>query len=56
MVTKPKPKAELKGLVYSETPKEDLMDPREKSLPFYQRTVPLAIIAGVMVLALNAMF
>ncbi|WP_226345280.1 sodium:solute symporter family protein [Agilicoccus flavus] len=53
MVTKPKPREQLKGLVYSETPKEDLVDPHEAALPVYQRTIPLAIAAGVLVLALN---
>ena len=33
LVTTPKPASELKGLVYSETPKEDLVDPEEATLP-----------------------
>jgi SSS family solute:Na+ symporter len=53
MVTEPKPVSELKGLVYSETPKEDLVDPDEAARPWYQRTIPLAVIAGGMVLILN---
>ena len=56
MVTKPKPASELKGLVYSETPKEDLVDPHEAGRPFYQRTVPLAGIALVLVVVLNFAF
>ncbi len=56
MVTKPKPASELKGLVYSETPKEDLVDPEEAGRPWFQRTIPLAIIAGVLVLILNFSF
>ncbi len=56
LVTKPKPASELKGLVYSETPKEDLVDPDEAARPWYQRTIPLAIIAGVLVLILNFAF
>ncbi len=56
MVTEPKPVAELKGLVYSETPKEDLVDPDEAGRPWYQRTLPLAAIAAVMVLILNFAF
>ncbi|SDP67995.1 solute:Na+ symporter, SSS family [Pedococcus dokdonensis] len=56
MATQPKPASELKGLVYSETPKEDLVDPEEASLPWYQRTIPLAGIALVMVLVLNFAF
>jgi solute:Na+ symporter, SSS family len=56
MVTKPKPASELKGLVYSETPKEDLVDPEEAGLPWFQRTMPLAGIALLMVLVLNFAF
>ena len=56
LVTKPKPAAELKGLVYSETPREDLVDAREASYPWYRRTLPLAGVALVMVIALNAAF
>ena len=41
MVTEPKPASELKGLVYSETPREDRTDPNEASYPWYRRTVPL---------------
>ena len=49
-------RSELKGLVYSETPREDLVDPEEATLPWYQRTLPLAGIALVMVLVLNFAF
>jgi SSS family solute:Na+ symporter len=56
LVTKPKPVEELKGLVYSETPREDLVDPDEASLPWYRRTLPLAGIALVMVIILNVIF
>jgi SSS family solute:Na+ symporter len=56
LVTKPKPASELKGLVYSETPKEDLVDPHEATMPWYRRTVPLAGIALVMVIILNVAF
>jgi SSS family solute:Na+ symporter len=56
MVTEPKPASELKGLVYSETPREDRTDPNEASYPWYRRTVPLASIALVMVIILNALF
>lgn len=56
LVTEPKPASELKGLVYSETPKEDLVDPDEAARPWFQRTIPLAIIAGVLVLILNFLF
>ncbi|MDT0186372.1 sodium:solute symporter family protein [Microbacterium sp. ARD31] len=56
LVTKPKPASELKGLVYSETPKEDLVDPDEASYPWYRRTIPLAGIALALVVALNFAF
>src|SRR6476661_67969 len=56
LVTKPKPASELKGLVYSETPREDLVDAHEASYPWYRRTLPLAGVALVMVIALNAAF
>ena len=56
MVTQPKPVSELKGLVYSETPREDLVDPDEASQPWYQRTMPLAGIALVLVIILNVAF
>ncbi|MFC7495249.1 MULTISPECIES: sodium:solute symporter family protein [unclassified Nocardioides] len=56
LVTKPKPAEELRGLVYSETPKEDLVDPAEASRPWYQRTLPLAGVALVMVIILNVIF
>lgn len=56
LVTRPKPYSELKGLVYSETPREDLVDPHEASYPWYRRTLPLAGIALAMVIVLNAAF
>ena len=56
MVTKPKPAEELRGLVYSETPKEMRTDPNEHTYPWYRRTIPLAALAGVMVIVLNVMF
>jgi SSS family solute:Na+ symporter len=56
MVTRPKPVEELKGLVYSETPREDLVDADEATYPWYRRTIPLAGIALVMVIILNALF
>lgn len=56
LVTEPRPASELKGLVYSETPKEDLVDADEASLPWYQRTLPLAGIALAMVVVLNVIF
>jgi SSS family solute:Na+ symporter len=56
MVTKPKEASELRGLVYSETPKGDLVDPDEAARPWYQRTLPLAGIALVLVIILNLIF
>ena len=56
LATQPKPVAELRGLVYSETPREDLVDPEEASHPWYQRTMPLAGIALVLVIILNVSF
>lgn len=56
LVTTPRPVADLKGLVYSETPKADLVDPEAKGLPFYRRPVPMAGIALVLVIALNVAF
>jgi solute:Na+ symporter, SSS family len=56
LVTKPKPVEELRGLVYSETPREDLVDPNEASMPWYRRTLPLAGLSLAMVIVLNVIF
>ncbi|WP_221209046.1 sodium:solute symporter family protein [Nocardioides albus] len=56
LVTKPKPEGSLKGLVYSETPKEDLVDAENAGRPWYARPVPLAGVALVMVIILNVIF
>jgi SSS family solute:Na+ symporter len=56
LVTAPKPVEELVGLVYSETPREDLVDEHEASYPWYRRTIPLAGVALVMVIILNIAF
>lgn len=56
LVTAPKPEGSLKGLVYSETPREDLVDPEDAGRPWWQRPVPLAGLALVMVTILNAIF
>ncbi|QIG45434.1 sodium:solute symporter family protein [Nocardioides anomalus] len=56
LVTRPKPVEELKGLVYSETPREDLVDADEATYPWYRRTIPLASIALVLVIILNVAF
>jgi SSS family solute:Na+ symporter len=55
-VTKPKPESELRGLVYSLTPKEDRHDPSESRLPWYQKPTRLAAISAVMVIVLNIIF
>ena len=54
--TVPKPAEQLVGLVRSETPRGHLVDPDEAALPFWRRPVPMAGIAGVLVLALNVIF
>ena len=54
-VTEPKPVAELAGLVYSETPKEQRTDP-ESRLPWYRSPTKLAGISLAMVIALNIIF
>jgi SSS family solute:Na+ symporter len=56
LMTKPKTSQELKGLVYSETPREDLVDPGEASLPWWRRTIPLAGVALALVVILNFAF
>ncbi|GAB2757800.1 sodium:solute symporter family protein [Terrabacter koreensis] len=56
LVTQPKPVSELRGLVYSETPKKDLVDPMEHRLPWFRRTLPLAGISLVLVTILNFLF
>lgn len=56
LMTKPKPAEQLVGLVYSETPRESLVDPHEASQPFLTRTVPLAGLALALVIALNIIF
>ena len=54
--TPAKTSAQLRGFVYSETPKEDRTDPHLHELPLLRRPVPLAIIAGVAVVTLNIIF
>ncbi len=56
LMTTPKPPEQLRGLVYSETPKEDLVDADEASYPWFRRTLPLAGVAAVLVIALNSIF
>ncbi len=56
LATEPKPAEQLRGLVYSETPKDERTDPDEASYPWYRRTVPLAGVALAMVVVLNVIF
>jgi solute:Na+ symporter, SSS family len=54
MMTKPKPESELRGLVYSLTPKEDLLDDHE---PHWWLSPPkLAGVSLVLVIILNVVF
>jgi SSS family solute:Na+ symporter len=55
-VTRPRPAAELAGLVYSETPKEVRTDPEAHRLPWYRSPTKLAGISLVMVIILNVIF
>ncbi|MCA1981741.1 sodium:solute symporter family protein [Nocardioides nematodiphilus] len=56
LVTRPKPDSELVGLVYSETPKESLVDADAAGYPWFRRPVPLAGCALVIVIVLNVIF
>jgi len=56
LVTRPKPVVELKGLVYSETPKSDLVDKDATGFPWWRRPVPLAGVGLVLVIVLNIVF
>ena len=51
LVTKPRPDAELTGLVYSLTEK-----PQEGHLPWYRRPAALAVVVGVLTILLNIIF
>ncbi|WP_256277407.1 MULTISPECIES: sodium:solute symporter family protein [Actinomyces] len=56
LATKPKPDSELKGFVYALTPKSERTDPHLHELPWFRRPIPLGIIAGALVIALNSIF
>ena len=56
MVTAPKPESELRGLVYSLTPKADFHDANEGHLAWWQQPTKLAAVSGVLVIALNIIF
>ena len=56
LVTAPKPEKELKGLVWSLTPKEDFHDENEEELSWYQHPTKLAGIALGLIVVLNILF
>jgi solute:Na+ symporter, SSS family len=51
LATAPRPEAELKGLVYSLTPR-----PREEGVPLYRQPGPLAIVVLLATIVLNIIF
>jgi SSS family solute:Na+ symporter len=51
MVTAPRPEAELKGLVYSLTPR-----PRDEGVPLFRQPGPLAIVVLLATIVLNIIF
>jgi SSS family solute:Na+ symporter len=56
MVTSPKPESELRGLVYSLTPRADFHDENEGVLAWYQQPTKLAGVGFVLVIILNIVF
>jgi SSS family solute:Na+ symporter len=56
MVTRPKPESELRGLVYSLTPRKDFHDANEDALSWYQKPTQLAAVGAVLVIILNILF
>jgi SSS family solute:Na+ symporter len=56
LATRPKPEKELRGLVYSLTPKADFHDEDEGTKPWWMRPHPLAAVSLAMVVALNIIF
>jgi SSS family solute:Na+ symporter len=56
LVTAPKPDNELRGLVWSLTPKEDFHDENEAELAWYQQPTKLAGIALGFIIVLNIIF
>jgi solute:Na+ symporter, SSS family len=55
-VTRPRAESELRGLVYSLTPKQDFHDPGERALAWYQKPTHLAGVGAVIVIVLNILF
>jgi SSS family solute:Na+ symporter len=56
LMTRARPESELRGLVYSLTPKADFHDEHEGELAWYQQPTKLAGIGLVIVVVLNIMF
>jgi SSS family solute:Na+ symporter len=56
MVTRPREESELRGLVYSLTPREDFHDANEGVLSWYQQPTKLAGVGLVLVIILNIIF
>ncbi|MEP7089723.1 MAG: sodium:solute symporter family protein [Nocardioidaceae bacterium] len=56
MVTQPREESELRGLVYSLTPKADFHDASEGVLSWYQQPTKLAGVGLVLVIILNILF
>jgi solute:Na+ symporter, SSS family len=56
LVTKPRKESELRGLVYSLTPRADFHDANEGVLAWYQQPNKLASVALVLVIILNIVF
>jgi SSS family solute:Na+ symporter len=56
LMTSPKPEPELRGLVYSLTPRSDFHDENEAALAWYQQPNRLALISLIMVIILNIAF
>ena len=56
MVTKPKPREELVGFVYSETQVDIMSDPAESGRPWFQRAVPLGMVMLVLTIGFNIVF
>jgi SSS family solute:Na+ symporter len=56
MVTRPKPESELRGLVWSMTPKADFRDDNQGALAWYQQPIKLASVGFVLVVILNIIF
>ena len=56
MFTQPRPEGELRGLVYSLTPKQDFHDADEGQLSWYQQPNKLAAVGLTMVIILNIIF